>query len=130
MNTADIQSRADGYHLALEAAYYRALDLAEAAEDEEERANEAAYQQAQWHSRHSLPELLAAWVEADDLCQEDYESCGQSDFEAFNKETLELMGGPPLALPLPIPTWAEYCALKAAPLMRGSDPRIQTRKAA
>ena len=64
------------------------------------------------------------------MCEEDYAKTDQSDFEAFNADTLEMMGEQPLRLPLPMPTYPQYAALKAAPLMRGSDPRIRTRKAA
>lgn len=54
-----------------------------------------------------------------------YAKTDQADFEAFNADTLEMMGEQPLRLPLTIPTYTQYTALKAAPLMRGSDPRLQ-----
>jgi hypothetical protein len=126
----DFQTAAENQWAAAEAAYYRKLDIAQEEADEREEQERQAKRLAAWHIRHSLPEILAAWVEADDLCEEDYAKSDQSDFEAFNADTLEMMGEQPLRLPLPMPTYPQYTALKAAPLMRGSDPRIRTRKAA
>lgn len=127
----DIQTAAENQWAAAEAAHYRRLDIAEEEADEREEQERQAQRLAAWHIRHSLPEILAAWVQADDLCEEDYAKTDQADFEAFNADTLEMMGEQPLRLPLPLtmPTYPQYAALKAAPLMRGNDPRLQ-RKAA
>jgi hypothetical protein len=121
----DIQTIVENQWAAAEAAYYRKLDIAQEAEEEREEQERKAQRLAAWHIRHSLPEILAAWVEADDLCEEDYAKTDQADFEAFNADTLEMMGEQPLRLPLTMPTYPQYAALKAAPLMRGSDPRLQ-----
>ena len=121
----DFQAAAENQWAAAEAAYYRKLDIAQEEADEREEQERQAERLAAWHIRHSLPEILAAWVQADDLCEEDYAKTDQADFEAFNADTLEMMGEQPLRLPLTIPTYTQYTALKAAPLMRGSDPRLQ-----
>lgn len=124
----DFQAAAENQWAAAEAAYYRDLDIAQEEADEREEQERQAKRLAAWHIRHSLPEILAAWVEADDLCEEDYAKTDQSDFDDFAAYTLKLADGQTLNLPMP--TYNQYAALKAAPLMRGNDPRIQTRKAA
>lgn len=124
----DIQTIVENQWAAAEAAYYRKLDIDQEEADEREEQERQAKRLAAWHIRHSLPEILAAWVEADDLCEEDYAKTDQSDFDDFAAYTLKLADGQTLNLPMP--TYNQYAALKAAPLMRGNDPRIQTRKAA
>lgn len=124
----DIQTIVENQWAAAEAAYYRKLDIAQEEADEREEQERQAQRLAAWHIRHSLPEILAAWVQADDLCEEDYAKTDQSDFDDFAAYTLKLADGQTLNLPMP--TYTQYAALKAAPLMRGNDPRIQTRKAA
>ena len=86
-----------------------------AKEEQEEADKEEAERLAAWHIRHSLPEILAAWVEADDLCEEDYAKSDQSDFDDFVSYTLEEMGEQGIRLPLSMPTYPQYAALKAAP---------------
>lgn len=123
----DFQTAAENQWAAAEAAHYRKLNIAQEEADEREEQERQAKRLAAWHIRHSLPEILAAWVEADDLCEEDYAKTDQSDFDDFAAYTLKLADGQTLNLPMP--TYTQYTALKAAPLMRGSDPRLQ-RKAA
>ena len=99
----DFQTAAENQWAAAEAAHYRKLDISQEEADEREEQERQAQRLAAWHIRHSLPEILAAWVEADDLCEEDYAKSDQSDFEAFNADTLEMMGEQPLRLPKPHP---------------------------
>lgn len=56
--------------------------------------------------------IIQAWVDADDLCFEDYQKTTQADFAEFIDDCLSIWGEERLPLNIPMPTWAEYQARK------------------